>query len=376
MIAQYLIDWASIETRVDNATAVGAMKLCGQLTLLREKIETNGVVIVDDDSRLIKKLQDTISFLRELTEDVNEEGYADLILELECFQNVYENRQYFVGVSEEQEALAGCVAAWNEHVRPISQQGVAGGVVITDVPGLNLGSLNVETIDSYENSDAEHLRREWSTGRSYGPKSQKEFHDYLNAFAATSFGEVLFVDPYWGSTGQPTEGGGESSQQKRYLHATVMFARPFVMNSDVERIDFLTEYPRDPTDHNKGCVCFCTDKLGDKLRGLAAIRKGDLVVNVNFVEPVERSAKFHNRFIVNELYTMALHNGMDVCDASGVMGDFEVQLFGRSVSGDKMKRGKVSNYRKRILKQDEVDLQKPYVRTVKGNPLVRLTVNG
>jgi len=376
MVAQYLIDWASIASRVDRATATEAMELRWKLNSLRQKIETNGVVIMDDDSRLIEKLQSTIVFLKTLTEESNEEEYSNLILALESFQNVYENRQYYVKAADSRGALPDCIDAWNDHVRPISPQGITGGVVITDNGELALGTLESETIDSYETSETECLRRNWSSGRSYNAGTQKEFIEYLNAFAATSSGEVLFVDPYWGSAGQSTEAGGESAQQKRYLHATVLFAKPFMMNSDVERIDFLTEYPKDPNDRSKECVCFCTDKLCNRLSGLVAVRRGDLVMNVEFVEPLDRSATFHNRYLVNETYTMSLLNGIDVCDTGGRMGNFEVQLFGQSGRGDKLKRGKVTNYRKRTLKPEEVDLQKPYVRIIKDKPFVRFTVNG
>ena len=378
MIAQYLIDWASIESRVYNATPAEAMRLCWKLTSLREKIEKNGIAIVDEDSRLIEKLQGVIVFLKTLMGDTSEEGYSDLILALENFQNVYANRQYYVKVEDTQGVLQDCIAAWNEHVRLISQQGIVGGVVITDTPDLTLGTLMSETIDSYEASETERLRQTWSEGRSYNDGSQTDFMAYLNAFAATSSGEVLFVDPYWGSTGQPTEAGGESVQQLRYLHATVLFAKPFVMNPEVERIDFLTEYPRDPDDRRKDCICFCTDKIGDKIDALSAVRRGNLVMNVEFVEPIMgQQATFHNRYIVNEMYTMSLLNGMDICDRSGRMGEFEVQLFGQSGGGDKLKRGRVTNYRRRDLKPENVDLQgPPYVRTVKNNPLIQFKLNG
>ena len=56
MIAQYLIDWASIETRVEEAKDnKDAQILRMQLSSWREKIEKNGVVIVDEDSCLIEK---------------------------------------------------------------------------------------------------------------------------------------------------------------------------------------------------------------------------------------------------------------------------------------------------------------------------------
>lgn len=389
MIAQYLIDWASIETRVEEAKDnKDAQILRMQLSSLREKIEKNGVVIVDEDSCLIEKLHGTIVFLESLT-DSDEEGFSDLVLELVAFQNVYENRQYRVKAADSQEVLAGCITAWNKHTSQISPQGVEGGVVITDKDkdGLPLGHLEPATIDSYEKSKTEKLRCAWSSGQHFLAESQKEFSAYLNAFAAVSSGNVLFVDPYWGSVGQVTEDDEGTKQQKRYLQSTKCFVKPFIMNPDVKRIDFLTRYPRDPDDQKKDCICFCTEELSDMLRAQVAGRRGELVLNVEFVEPIAGKGKrsdFHDRFIVNEMYTVLLPGGLDICDEEGKIKTFNIGLFdesrdddkrkqGKSRGGDNLKRGKVTNYQRRKLNPEEVDLPE---RIIRESPRVRLTVNG
>ena len=376
MIAQYLIDWASIETRVEEAKDnKDAQILRMQLSSLREKIEKNGVVIVDEDSCLIEKLHGTIVFLESLT-DSDEEGFSDLVLELVAFQNVYENRQYYVKAADSQEVLAGCITAWNKHTSQISPQGVAGGVVITDKDGLTLGNLKSETIDSYEKSDTEKLRCAWSSGQHFLAESQKEFSAYLNAFAAVSSGEVLFVDPYWGAVGQVTKDGDGAKQQKRYLQSTKCFVKPFIMNPDVKRIDFLTRYPSDPDDQKKDCICFCTEELSEMLRAQVAGRSGELVLNVEFVEPAGCGAKFHDRFIVNEMYTVSLLDGLDICDERGKIKPFNIHLFGESEGDDNLKRGKVTNYQRRKLNPKKVDLPgPPYERIIRESPRVRLTVN-
>lgn len=381
MIAQYLIDWASIEARIDKAPDEAAMALRLRLTALRKGIEENGVVLVDDDSSLLQKLHDTIQRLS-MFKDSSEEGFSQLALELECFQNVYENRRYLVKAPPSgapmQSALSDCMRAWNEHARRISPQGIVGGVVIADenLPESDLGTLVAETIDSYGRSKTEERRRNWIRGQSFCEDSKKSFLEYLNAYAATTAGAILFVDPYWGAVGQTTEAGDESTQQQRYLNATKLFTDPFVRNPDVKEIEYLTVYPKDPDDHAKDCVCFATEGLRNLLTDLVATRKGDLEIKVSFVERKHRYGVFHNRFFVNKQYMVSLLNGMDVCDERGGIRRFEMQLFGESSRGNMIRRGSIDGYRSRNIADEEVDMVRPFEVLLHGNPCVRFKLNG
>ncbi|MDY5953944.1 MAG: hypothetical protein SPK06_00740, partial [Kiritimatiellia bacterium] len=121
-------------------------------------------------------------------------------------------------------------------------------------------------------------------------------------------------------------------------------------------------------------------------------RRGELVLNVEFVEPIAGKGKrsdFHDRFIVNEMYTVLLPGGLDICDEEGKIKTFKIGLFfdesrdddkrkqGNSRGGDNLKRGMVLNHQRRKLEPEKVDLPAPsYERIIRESPRVRLTVNG
>jgi hypothetical protein len=92
---------------------------------------------------------------------------------------------------------------------------------------------------------------------------------------------------------------------------------------------------------------------------------------------VEDGATFHNRYLVNDQFTVALHNGMDICNYDGNINNFEMSLFGRSKRGcGKIARGYVKTYVVRPVKKEEVDMCYPYTVIINEQPRVIFSVNG
>ena len=385
MIAQYIIDWKCVRDRIDRAACVDDValeRLRGCLSTLREKISENGVLIVDDDACLLNDLNTVRLELESLvSEDQPDCGalYFNLKQELESFLNAYENAGYMISIDDEEDAVKACVSEWLDHTQRISPQGVKGGVVITDRgDDLDCGTLSVENWESYAGSATESQRKLWQHGLSFNERTRGEFLDCLNSFAATSCGDVLFVDKYWSSVGVLNVGGGMTTRQKRYVNSTMLFLKPFVNNPDVSRVDFITVVPEYKNGEEQPCICInCENGLCEKVRALAAIRRGDLKINVMLVEPRSDSdAQFHNRYMINERFTVALHNGLDVCDRNGRLIDFQTSLFGATVGATKMARGHVVDHTAHAIKTEEVDVCAPYVLSIKDNPKISVSLNG
>lgn len=385
MIAQYIIDWKCVRNRIEcNAASdeLAVERLRGYLSSLREKIFENGALIVDEDSRLLNDLNDIKRELEDLvSEDQRDCGavYFDMKQELESFLNAYENAGYIISVEENEDVVQACVNGWCEHTRRISPQGVKGGVVITDrSEDLEKGTLAVESWDSYVSSETEFMRRRWRQGLSFNQRSCDDFKDCLNSFAATSCDEVLFVDKYWSSVGVSNAGGGATTRQERYAKSTKLFLKPFLNNPDVSRVDFITAVPEYRDDE---AAIFCLNSEG----GLCAIveawgatRRGDMKINVMLVEPnnPNSDAQFHNRYMINERFTVALLNGMDVCDRWGNLIDFQLILFGATTGATKMERGHIVGHRVHSINQNEVDVVAPYSILIRDTPQVSVSLNG
>ena len=380
MIAQYIIDWKCVRDRIDRAACVDDValeRLRGRLSALREKISENGVLIVDEDACLLNDLNTAKGVLESLiSEDQPDCGavYFDMKL-----LNAYENAGYMILAESTEAAVQACVSEWRAHTRRISLQGIKGGVVITDRrENLDCGSLALESWESYGESATEAQRKEWQHGLSFNEQTRGEFLDCLNSFAATSRGDVLFVDKYWSSVGVLNVGGGMTTRQKRYVNSTMLVLKPFVNNPDVSRIDFITAVPE--YKKNEEQPYFCVNSQGglcEKVKVLVAARKGDIKINVMLVEPQQGSdAQFHNRYMINERFTVALHNGMDVCDRMGKLIDFQVSLFGVTAGVTKLARGHVVDHNMHVIKPDEVDVCAPYTVPIKDNPRVSVSLNG
>ena len=385
MIAQYIIDWKCVRDRIDRVACVDDValeRLRGQLSALREKVAENGVLIVDEDTCLLNDLNTAKSVLESLiSEDQPDCGavYFDMKQELDSFLNAYENAGYMISIDNEEEVVQACVSKWLVHTRRISPHGIKGGVVITDRrEDLDRGTLALEKLESYAGSKTESTRWRWQHGLSFNERTRGDFLDCLNAFAATSCGEVCFVDKYWSSVGVLNVGGGMTTRQKRYVNSTMLFLKPFVTNPDVSRVDFITAVPEYKTDEEQPCFCInCENGLCEKVTALAATRRGDLKINVMLVEPNRDSdAQFHNRYMINERFTVALHNGMDVCDRDGGLIDFQVSLFGATVGATKLARGHVVDHKVHPIEVEEVDVCVPYVRPIRNNPVVSVSLNG
>lgn len=385
MIAQYIIDWKCVRDRIDRAACVDDValeRLRGQLSALREKVAENGVLIVDDDARLLKDLNAIKLELESLvSEDQPDCGavFFDIRQELDSFLNAYENVGYIISIANDEDSVQACVSGWLDHARRISLQGIKGGVVITDRnDGLDYGTLALENWESYEGSETETQRWKWQHGLSFNECTRDAFRDCLNAFAATSCGDVLFVDKYWSAVGVLNVGGGMTTRQKRYVNSTMLFLKPFVNNPDVSRVDFITVVPEHKNGEEQPCICInCENGLCEKVRALAASRKGDLKINIMLVEPRRDSdAQFHNRYMINERFTVALHNGLDVCDRNGRLIDFQMSLFGATVGATKLARGHVVDHNAHIIKAEEVDVCAPYIMSIKDNPEISVSLNG
>ena len=385
MIAQYIIDWKCVRDRIDRAACVDDValeRLRGRLSALREKISENGVLIVDEDACLLNDLNTAKGVLESLiSEDQPDCGavYFDMKQELDSFLNAYENAGYMISAESTEDAVQACVSEWRAHTRRIFLQGIKGGVVITDRrEDLDCGSLALESWERYGESATEAQRKEWQHGLSFNEQTRGEFLDCLNSFAATSRGDVLFVDKYWSSVGVLNVGGGMTTRQKRYVNSTMLVLKPFVNNPDISRVDFITVVPEYKNGEEQPCFCInCENGLCEKVRALAATRRGDLKINVMLVEPrLDSDAQFHNRYMINERFTVALHNGLDVCDRNGRLIDFQMSLFGATVGATKMASGHVVDHNVHAINTEEVDVCAPYVVSIKDNPKISVTLNG
>ena len=382
MIVQYIIDWKCVRERIDRANDLTLERLRGCLSSLREKISENGVLVVDEYSCLLDDLNAVKCELEDLVSDDQPDCgavYFDMKQELESFLNAYVNAGYMISVENREDVVQACVSEWMAHTRRISPQGIKGGVVITDRrEDLEHGTLAVESWESYRGSETESIRKRWQHGLSFNERTRGYFLDCLNSFAATSCGEVLLVDKYWSSVGVLNVGGGITTRQKRYVNSTILFLKPFVNNPDVSRVDFITAGPEYRKDEEAPCFCINTPGgLCDKVKALVATRKGDMKVNVMLVEPKSDSdAQFHNRYMINERFTVALHNGLDVCDRNDKLIDFQMSLFGVTEGASKMARGHVVDHNVHSIKTEEVDVRAPYVMPIKDNPKVSVFLNG
>ena len=382
MITQYIVDWKCVRDRIDCADELAVERLRGRLSALREKVVENGVLIVDEDNCLLNDLNAVKHELESLvSEDQPDCGavYFDMKLELDSYLNAYENAGYMIPAENTEDIVQACVSEWWAHTRRISPQGIKGGVVITDRrEDLDSGTLAVESWDSYGMSGTESIRKIWQHGLSFNERTRDDFLDCLNAFAATSYGEVLFVDKYWSSVGVLNVEGGVTIRQVRYLNSTSLSLKPFINNPHVSRMDFITAVPEYKKGEEQTCICInCENGLCEKVKALTASRKGDLKINVMLVEPRRDSdAQFHNRYMINERFTVALHNGLDICDRNGKLIDFQMSLFGATVVSTKLARGHVVGHNIHAIKGYEVDVCAPYVVSIKDNPKVSVSLNG
>ncbi len=382
MIVQYIIDWKCVRERIDRANDLTLERLRGCLSSLREKISENGVLVVDEYSCLLDDLNAVKCELEDLVSDDQPDCgavYFDMKQELESFLNAYVNAGYMISVENREDVVQACVSEWIAHARRISPQGIKGGVVITDrSEDLENGTLAVESWESYGISETESIRTRWKRGMSFNERTRSDFLDCVKSFAATSYGEVLFVDKYWGSVGVLTAGGGSTTRQQRYINSTMMFLDPFFKNPDVQSVDFITTVPQYEDGEAPYFCVNCKDGICEKMRAMVATRRGELSINVMFVEPDTnaRDAQFHNRYMVNNSWTVALLNGMDICNRTGELIDFQMILFGTTVGSDNLSRGHVASHRIRRIAKHEVDIQNPYVVSIRNNPRVLFSLKG
>ncbi len=372
MIAQYIIDWGSVLKRVRRADDLGLERMRSRLAWLREKIARNGVLIVDGDSRILEDLNVAVQELLGVA-DGGPDGavaYSDMRMELELYITAYENSAYRIDAGRSEDSLEDCIKGWVDHARRIAPSGVRGGVVITDRDGVGAEPfMAVETWESYPRSDVERLRYDWSNGLAFDDGSRADFEGCLRAFAATSAGEVVFVDKFWSAIGMPEENADSMVGRIRRKKSTKLLLAPFCRNPEVGRIDIITTYPR-------GCDCFCTELLKESVASLAACRGNSLHVNVMFVEPHAAAARFHNRFLFNDVYTVSLHDGMDICDCNGKLIHFQISLYGPTKGRTRLDRGHINDHGVRNITELDVDIPPPFVVYLRQAPAVTLSLNG
>ncbi len=375
MIFQYIIDWKSLGKLI-NAPGISDTqfeRIRGHLQSLREKIYQNGILISDDGTILEEDLRNIINDLKGCEEDP---VYFNLLREMELYEKAYEDRSYRICIDNRHGSnVEACASAWFEHTRLISPQGVKGGVVITD-ERIQLRNFSIVQLEDYDNSEVEELRKKWSRGLTFNHRTRQDFRDCLYAFAAASCKWVEFVDPYWFSIGVSNAGGGETARQMRYKESTSLFLGPFVRNPDIERIDYITLWPtKTNEDEYEG---FCCNKLEELMEKFAATRGQRLKVNITLLENEGRSRShecFHNRFMINKDYTVALLNGMDICDTSGKLVEFQMILFGSTTENDNLSRWHIANFVMHNIEEEEVDVQRPYRVKIRDNPEITLSLN-
>lgn len=393
MIIQYLIDWECVGQRINDFKNTDGLEcLFLRLHGMREKIENNGVLIDSNNNVIVGILQSVVELtdvFMGMAEECELERLNDIKNELECFQNLYENKRVDVQddypengsepENDPENALRVCMRQWSQHIHKVCRRiSTHCAVVITESSSLDVDKSDVfvkETLDSYNKSAIEELRKRWNDHQSFNQENKKEFISYLGVYAATSNGQVSFFDPYWSKIGHPYNQGN-------YACSTRCLLEPFIKNPYVRTIDFVSKYQSEPRSKQE---CFCVANIEETLKSWIAVRPGPLTINIVLLdEKKDPQAKsiFHNRYIVNDLYRVSLPNGMDVCSHQNQMREFQMQRAGSTDCPNAnnitslLRRGEIKGFEKHRFKSQEVDFcAPPYERILRDNPSVRLTLD-
>ncbi len=401
MIVQYLIDWKHIRRCIDNAAnnIVYAVQLQSRLVNLRNAIEANGILILDEFSKVREPLALITAFAEEYAEEYAEldEGgiFGDLRNILITFDSLYEDRKHIVEINEstgdDNDYLKECVQAWTKHSRRIATpREIKGFVIITD-RFCELLSINIrqsficESIDSYEDSDTEMLRKKWLGEQTYDESSKNAFYDYMNAFCAAAEGQAVLADPFWSEIAKPEDDNTPEhiNGQKRWKHSSKALLQPFLSNSDITELTIISKYPVDYGKFAALEVINLIEEMGrtNKIRHNNA--KG-LLIRVLLLKKVCNSRRmhpFHNRAIVGGIYSMRIPEGLDICDENGLLNSFH------PYSGDKgegslerdeakFRRCQITDHVKRSFCGGDIDMPRPYEKCIRPNPQIRLVFEG
>ncbi len=406
MIIQYLIDWTHIHRCIDTARDdVHIERLRVSLSDLRKAIETNGILVKDNSGNVLIPLNNLKRFVGDLTDEADG-PYSYLVRELGNWLTLYENRERGIEIddatSDENLCLMKCVHAWSEHLRRIAPQGINGFVVITDrvaeeISEVETSFFTCETIDGYEDSAMAKLQSEWAKPMTFNKDNETNFKDYISAFAAATEGEVTVADPYWATIALPeyesenilAEYESEAQQtKKRWSVSTKRFIEPFLSNSLIKTISFLSLFPKEMDDTSKkrrDCLCLSTGTIKETFQGTQFRRRSSLEIHVILIDVDKKEHDFHDRYIVGDTYAMILPRGLDVCNQSGrfdhefrVIPDMNATTHEAYSSSSLVKLFKLCHiigYKKRSIKDEEIDIPYPYKLEIRSTPNPNVTLS-
>ncbi len=402
MIVQYLIDWKHIRQCIDKAAndVAYAERLLGRLVNLREAVEANGILIMDETSEVLDPLNDSITFvdgLAAVEENDQTPTYGDLVSELQNDLNLYYNRVRIVTTDDKQfrdnESFIKCVQAWCKHLGRISQGRPKDKsfVIISDKMFGNQEFVDESrcvfiTIDSYKNSEAEELRRRWHGTLFFTRKNEHAFFDYLNAFAASAIGDIVFSDQYIMklAAGELDDTNTDKLERQTSLQ---LFLTPFLSNSYVDSLTLISSYPKAPQ-HNppRDSICFSSAALCNVINGILLKCKSMkiyvlLLQEKEGIDRQEEQPSLHPRTIAADYFAMGLEHGIDVFTKDGrIKETFRIYHLPNwddkrdlKDNKEKIRRCDLSNCCTRRFKGDDIDMEEPpYEKMIRTTPPVKL----